>query len=185
MERSHENFQLDFNTYFRLLELAVLDPNRYSVYLKSLNLSQSVLFFIINGSFWLVLSSVIKTFLIKKTNLFFAVLSETLILLVPIFATLFIFSLVIFILARLLGSRAKFRNNFKAVLFSTILLPFLAVPVFKILAALISLFLLIYCLKAANRFDKIKAIVLAIIPVGISVFALYLAGIININLLIR
>lgn len=185
MEKKNEYFRLDFNTYFRLLELAVLDPNQYSIYLRNLNLGQSVIFFVINGSFWLVLSSIIRTFLIKKTNLFFGVLSETLILLIPIFITLFIFSSVFFILARILGSRAKFRNNFKAVLFSTILLPFLAVPVFKVLAAIISLFLLIYCIKTVNRFDKIKAVILVIIPVGISFFALYLAGIININLIIR
>lgn len=185
MKQHFENYQLNFNTYFKLLELAVLDPNQYSAHLKSLSLGQSVLFFIINGSFWLILSSIIKTFLIKKSNLFFGILSETLILLMPIFIALFIFSLVFFILARVLGSRAKFRNQFKAVLFSTILLPFLAVPIFKVLAAIIGLFLLIYCLKAANRFDKIKAVILVIIPVGIAVFALYLAGIININLIIR
>lgn len=183
--RSDENFRLGFNTYFDLLELAVLDPNRYSNFLKKTDLSQSLIFFWINASFWLILSSFIKTFLIGKSNLFFGVLSEILILLVPVFVLLFIFSTALFLLARVLGSRAKFRNNFKAVLFSTILFPFLAIPVFKILAGIISLFLLIYCIKTVHRFDKIKAVVIVIIPVGISLFAMFLAGVININLILR
>lgn len=180
-----ENFRLGFNSYFGLLELAVLDPNQYSLFLKKLDLGQSLIFFGVNASFWLILSSIIKTFLIGKSNLFFGILSEILILLTPIIVVLFVFSFVLFLLARILGSRAKFRNNFKAVLFSTILFPFLAIPIFKILAGIISLFILIYCIKAANRFDKIKATVLVIIPAGISFFALYLTGIINTNLIIR
>lgn len=185
MEKGDEKFRLDFNSYFILLELAVLDPNKYSSFLKALKLGQSLVFFGVNASFWLVLSSIIRTFLIGKTNLFFGILSEILILLVPIFVLLFIFSFILFLLARILGSRAKFRTNLKAVLFATILFPFMAVPVFKILAVIISLFLLIYCLKTANRFDKIKAVVLVTVPVGILIFALFLAGIINTNLIIR
>ena len=185
MESGDEKFRLGFNSYFTLLELAILDPDRYSSYLKNLNLGQSFIFFGVNASLWLVLSSIIRTFLIGKSNLFFGISSEILILLLPISVLLFIFSCALFFLARILGSRAKFKNNFKAVLFSTILLPFLAVPIFKILAAIISLFLLIYCIKRANRFDKIKAVVLVIVPVGISVFVLFLAGVINTNLIIR
>lgn len=185
MEKGDLKFRLDFNSYFDLLELAILNPEKYASNLKTLSLNQSLLFFWINASFWLILSSVIRTFLIGKNYLFFGIASEIFILLVPIFLALFIFSFILFIIARILGSRAKFKNNLKAVLFSTILLPFLAVPVFKVLAVIISLFLLIYCLKKAHRFDKIKAITLVIIPVGISLFALFLAGVINTNLIIR
>jgi len=185
MKRGDEKFRLDFSSYLVLLELAVLNPEQYASSLKTVSLNQSLVFFWINASFWLILSSVIRTFLIGKSYLFFGIASEIFILLMPFFIALFIFSCILFFIARILGSRTRFKNNLKAVLFSTILLPFLAVPVFKVLAVIISLFLLIYCLKKVHRFDKIRAVILVIVPVGIPFFALFLAGVINTNLIIR
>lgn len=171
--------------YFFLLEKSVLDPYSYSEILKNSNLGKGFIFFGLNTFFWLLVSSFIKTFQIGKYHLFFAVFSENLILIPALFIFLVCFALTLHILARLLGSRSKFRNNLKGILFSTILLPFFAVPVFKILACIISLYILIFCFKAINRFDKIKASISIFLPLGIFIFALYSIGIVNINLITR
>lgn len=185
MERRDIYFELNFSRYLRLLEHAVINPNLYSENLKNLDFKKAYFLFCINASGWLVLSALIRTFLIQKYLLFFAILSETLILLVPLFILLVIFAVFLHILARMFGSRTKLRNNIKAVLFSSILLPFFAVPVFKVLAMIISLFIMIYCFKAVNRFDKIRASISVIIPAGIIFAGLFAIGIINVNLITR
>lgn len=185
MGRKHGSFQSGFNQYFDLLETAILNPNLYSTYLKNLNLNQSLILFVTNASFWLLLSAAIKTFLLSKSHLFFAVLSETLVLVLATFLWLLLFTIILHILARIFGTRTKIKNNLKAVLFSTILLPFFAIPVFKVLAAIISVYILIFCFKAINRFDKLKACVPVVILLGIFLFALYSMGIINTNLITR
>lgn len=177
--------KFDFNGYFFLLEKSILDPYFYSGILKNSTLKEGFVSFGLNASFWLLISSLIKTFQIGKYHLFFAVLSENLILIPSFFIFLVCLALMLHVLARFLGSRSKFRNNLKGVLFSTTLLPFFAVPVFKIPACIISLYILIFCFKAVNRFDKIRAVISVFVPVGIFIFALYLTGIININLITR
>lgn len=185
MEKNYESFQLGFNQYFNLIATAVLNPNLYSTHLKKVSLNQSLIFFMINASLWLLLSTSIKTFLINKYHLFFAIFSESLFLVLAILLFLIFFAIVLQVLAKIFGSRTKLKNNLKAVLFSTILLPFFAVPVFKVLAAIISVYILIFSFKAINRFDRLKSVVPIVIPLGIFVFALYSMGIININLISR
>lgn len=165
--------------------MAVLEPNVYSKHLKTLTLNQSLIFFSINASIWLLLSAAINTFLLKKFHLFFAVLSETLILVIVIFLFSMFYTVILHLLAKVFGSRTKIKNNLKAVLFSTILLPFFAVPIFKVLAVIISMYILIFDFKAINRFDKLKASIAVIIPTGMIIFGLYEMGIVNINLIAR
>lgn len=185
MEKKYEGIKFGFSQYLNLLETAVINPNQYSRNLKNLSFGQSLTFFILSASFWLLLSTVIKTFLIGKYHLFFGVLSEILFLILAIFLLILLFTLLLHLLAKLAGSRTKIKNNLKAVMFSTILLPFFAIPIFKALAGIISVYILIFCFKSVNRFDKLKVFVLVIIPVGIFIFALYAMGIININLVTR
>lgn len=173
------------NNYFFLLEKSVLDPYFYSECIKNSTLKQGLVFFGINAFLWLIILSLIRTFQLQKSNLFFAVLSENLVLIPVIFICLICLAIILHILAKLLGNTSKFRNNFKGVLFSTILLPFFAVPVFKIPAGIISLYILIYCFKSVNRFNKIKAVISILMPFGILIFALYSTGIINTNLITR
>lgn len=185
MEKKNDNFRLGFNSFLCLYETAVLNPNVYSALLKNLNLNQSLIFFILNSALWLILSAAIRTFLIGKYNLFFPILSEILLLIPVIFFLILLLSFLLHILSKVAGSRSKIKNNLKAVLLSTILLPFFAIPVFKVLAAIISMYILVFCFKSANRFDKLKAFVPVVVLIGILIFALYVMGIININLIIR
>lgn len=184
MEKAPDIFKLDFSRYLRLIETSIINPQLYSTHLKQLTLEQSLVFFIINSSLWLVLSSIIRTVLIQKYRLFFSVLSEILVLMIPLFLVLLLFTVFLYILAKTFGSRTKLKNNLKAVLFSSILLPFFAVPVVKVFAFIFSVFILIFCLKAVNRFDIIKATLVVVIPVTLTLLALIGLGILNINLIL-
>jgi hypothetical protein len=183
--RNQEYFELSFQRYLDFYEQSIRDPAMYASNLKNLSLNQSMVFFMINSVGWLILSSLIRTFFLQKPDLFFAVLSETLVLLVPIFILILFFSCLLHLLSKVLGSRTRLSNNLKAVFFSTILFPFFAVPVFKTVAALISLFILIYCFKTVNRFDRLKAVLSVTIPVFLIFLALLATGILNPNLVTR
>lgn len=185
MQKDRYFFYLTLSKYLNLLELAVLNPQAYSNNLKTLDFKTTLMFFTVNLSIWWILFSLIKTFFLQQSHLFFSILSETLILLIPLTAFVSIFALLLHIFAKLFHSRSKVKNNIKAVFFSTILIPFFAVPVFKVLAFIMSLFILIFCFKAVNRFDKLKSFLSVVIPVSIIIIGLYAVGIININLIIR
>lgn len=185
MKKQQQVFHLSIQKYLQLIELSFLHPDQYSKFLKEVNLKQSFFFFLFNGAIWLLFSSFIRTILIGKNYLFFSILSEIFILGLLLFPGVLFFALILHFFSKIFGGRAKFQNNLKAVFFSSTLLPFFAVPVFKILALAIYIFTLIFCIKTVNRFDKVKASLIVIIPVGITIAGLISLNIINVNLLIR
>lgn len=185
MEKKDVYFEPGFKQYLMFFEQAVLDPALFASNLKNLDLKKSFAFFLINAVCWLLLSSLIKTFFLNKYVLFFAVLSETLVLLFPLFITAVSFGILLHIIARVFGSRARISSNLKSVFFSSILLPFFAVPVFKTLAVIISIFILIYCFKTVNRFDRLRASLSVLIPAVLILLVLYSMGILNSNLITR